>query len=124
MFEDGRLATPTGFTPEPWRGLGTRQQRLYLLQSLARQPNADRERAVSLLARHSVGKSLAPSTVEELLSEIWRIASDYELREAIEASPLGEAIFDSFMWRDCMDMAYAIAMETRRAETTGSVAKR
>lgn len=47
----GRLAAPPGFTPNAWRGLATRERRLYLLQSLACQPNADRGRATTLLLR-------------------------------------------------------------------------
>lgn len=47
----GRLATPPGFVPRVTHGLGTREERLYLLYSLACQPNQDRDRAEQLLRR-------------------------------------------------------------------------
>lgn len=47
----GRLATPPGFTPKPMRGLWTREERLYLLLSLACQPNPDRARVERILAK-------------------------------------------------------------------------
>jgi hypothetical protein len=50
----GRLETPIGFTPEPWRGLGTREKRQYLLYSLAGQPNQARDRATALLLRQAL----------------------------------------------------------------------
>jgi hypothetical protein len=45
----GRLTAPPGFVPRPWKGLGTREGRRYLLLSLACQPNPDQERAIRLL---------------------------------------------------------------------------
>jgi hypothetical protein len=47
----GRLATPPGFNPLPWKGLGTREGRLYLLYSIACQPNPDQDRAAELITR-------------------------------------------------------------------------
>jgi hypothetical protein len=45
----GRLTAPPGFVPRPWKGLGTREGRRYLLLSIACQPNPDQERAIRLL---------------------------------------------------------------------------
>ncbi len=49
----GRLADVPGFVPSPWRGLGTRGQRLYLLYALALNPYPDNGRAQQLLDRLS-----------------------------------------------------------------------
>jgi hypothetical protein len=57
------LAASPGFTPKPWRGLGTAEMRTYLLQSLACQPNPDRERAIRLLygwALRKIANGCAP----------------------------------------------------------------
>jgi hypothetical protein len=45
-----RLVAPYGFTPTALRGLWTREQRFYFLQSLACQPNPDQACAKQLLA--------------------------------------------------------------------------
>lgn len=55
-FDDGRLGKGRfpgrpGFRPYKQLGLGTREQRHYLVLSLANQPNRDRERAAKLLAK-------------------------------------------------------------------------
>jgi hypothetical protein len=66
--------------------------------------------------------TLVPNSIAALLGEIVRIADDYDLRDAIDdCGPT--SIADSFIWRDCIEAAAAIATEARRAETVeqGSV---
>lgn len=55
---------------------------------------------------------MVPDTFGGLLGEIARIANDYDLRERIEE--YDDAIADSFIWRDCIELANAIAMEARQ----------
>lgn len=49
----GRLETLPGVVPIKPKGLWKREQRMYLLHSLACQPNPDRERARKLLERNT-----------------------------------------------------------------------
>lgn len=47
----GRLSLMPGWSAVPIRGMGTREQRLYLVYSLALKPNPDQDRARAILQR-------------------------------------------------------------------------
>lgn len=59
---------------------------------------------------------MVPRTLHGLLGEIARIAQEWELRDDIEAKGGDNATYDSFMWRDCIELAGAIARGAKRAE--------
>ena len=107
-----RLAAAAGFISTPWRGFGTREQRLYLLQSLACQPGEDRRRSEYLLFRTAL-RTIASGGAPRL-------------QLAIKSREL--CVHQKYFYEDCCrcveeyaDNILAIATETRRAETLGSV---